>query len=278
MPKIKLGAVEFGRQLVLSEDLDPVYVMLHKAKLPPQVLRKWLVAYWCFYHVGTASWITDHPKYWPALHKAAASKDYPRSSERRHFRGAFAIKAAELLEERGVDGIFGEFDRAAYERRVLTLEDVMDYVKEWYGFGDWIAFKVADMLERLNLCRVAFTEVDTFLFDSPKKGAALVQNLHAKCDCNSKITHHHNCPRVRPGWALDYLQENLGHLEAPPRKERKLNGQEYETVLCKFKSHWEGGYHVGKDITEVRHGLEKFQRCKTAQLLLKHVPKEYSCV
>lgn len=253
LPAGKLDVVEFGRQLVTTGDLDPVYVVLHNAGLSKTELYKWLIPYWCFYHVGTACHIADHPYYWPTMAKAAASKDYPRSSERRHFRGAFAIKAVEKLAKVGWLRPIEQL----IEGSPLTLSTVMKRVKTWYGFGDWIAFKVADMLERLDICKVTFTEADTFLFDSPREGATLVVEHNA----THKVDDH-------PKWAMDYLSIHLGTLDAPPRKERKLNGQEYETILCKWKSHLSGHYTVGKDIHEVREGLLRFSKCRTSQALL----------
>lgn len=257
----KLHVVDFGKQLVKTGDLDPVYIMLHNAQLPPKLLRQWLLAYWCFYHCGTACWIVSHD-YWPSMHRAAASCKYPRSSERRHFRGEFAVKAVKWLEKfpGGIDYMFGGFTEGVQPK---SLESVMKYVKTWYGFGDWIAFKVADMLERLDICQVSFTEADTFLFDSPREGAQLVYDKYAVAKQKEYD------PAV---FALVFLGEQLGHMKAPPRHERRLNGQEYETVLCKWKSHLSGHYHVGKDIREIREGLLRFPRSNLSQKLLNCLP------
>jgi hypothetical protein len=56
-------------------------------------------------------------------------------------------------------------------------------------------------------------------------------------------------------WAYTMLKRKLGTLKAPPRFERRINIQEIETILCKWKSHINGHYFVGKDIQEIRHGL-----------------------
>ena len=64
------------------------------------------------------------------------------------------------------------------------------------------------------------------------------------------------------------LAEELNGYEAPPRNDRGLGLQEYETVLCKWGSYLKGHYHVGEDVAGVRKGLLRFARCKTAQALL----------
>lgn len=256
-----LPVTEFGKQLIETKDLDPVYVVVWKAEFSPIQLKKWLLAYWCCYHCGTSSWVLDQPNYWKALHTVAASKGYPRASERRHFRGQLAVKTVEALEKLSVLERFEELCKGDN----LGVGEVIRRVRTWYNFGPWIAFKVADMLERLAIKKVAFTDTDTFLFDSPKEGARLVTSLYAKGE--------HVTGDLFSRWALDYLKQNLGSMLAPPRYERPINGQELETILCKFVGHYNGKYKVGKDLEEVRHGLERFKDVSpTARKLLGVVP------
>lgn len=265
---MSLSVVDFGRQLVETEDLDPVYVMLYKAELDRETLYKWLLAYWCFYHCGTSSWIVDG-KFEERLLQAAETAVHPRGTERRHFRGRNGVDSVKWILGypkgwRFMVGAFDEFEKSGSSTRLLA--DVMAYVQTWKGFGPWIAFKVADMLERLGICRINFSEADTFLFDSPKEGAGLVVQHYS-------LPQDHVSEYESPAWAFDYLDTRLGHLKAPPRYERTLNGQEYETILCKWKSHLNGHYEVGHDIHEIRQGLLKYSRWPTAQRLLKTLPK-----
>lgn len=280
MSKPQMDVIEFGKQLVLTGDIDPVYIMLHDVKLPYNKLYRWLLAYWCFYHCGTASWMVDQVQFWPAMNKAARSSQWPRSSERRHFRGTFAIKAVLKLREicahlqfqyhkrngSALGDVEALFDTLCCKPHPVPLATMMLRAKCMYGFGDWIGFKVADMLERLGLCPVEFSEADTFLFDSPREGAELVKANYSASELTGP-----DLPA--PEFAMGYLERHLGELPAPPRYERTLNGQEYETILCKWKSHLSGHYHVGKDITEIKHGLMKFCTTPTAQLLLKGLPE-----
>lgn len=267
----KLGLLEFSQQLVDANDLDPVYVLLHNAELPRDTLEAWLLAYWSFYHVGTASWITQtgigsdsETVYWSAFMRAAGSSVYPRSHERRHYRGENARKSSEFMAGYGLESIFGEFRRAAYECRTLDLEEVLDYVLLWEGFGPWAAFKVADMLERLDLCRVRFdTSAVMQMYDSPRKGAEL----------------HHTL--VFPGapldgrwptigeWAVNEVLNALGGRKAPPRYERPCGVQEAETCLCKWKSYRNGKYEIGEDVAACRKGLLRFARCRLSKRLLR---------
>ena len=253
---------DFGKSLLDAGDLDPVYVLLWNAELDRETTKKWLLAYWAFYHVGTASWITEQADYWRAFGAAARSKEYPRSPERRHFRGENAIKATAYLAAVGVDDLFAEFERMDCESGEggIPLADVLEYVQEWVGFGPWISFKVADMLERLNICRIRFDTAAVALFDSPADGARLARERY-------------DAERIdgQPDgdWAIERILEVLGDTLAPPRYERRINAQEAETILCKWKSHAGGHYEVGEDIKACRAGLLRYPRCKLSQRLLK---------
>lgn len=254
----QLGIYEFSRQLVSTKDLDPVYVVLWQAGFDREILQRWLLAYWCFYHCGTASWIVDQPNYWQAMRAAAATKEHPRSSERRHFRGATAINSVEYLAKQDVRNLFHPFSC----KPTIPAKEVMGYIKTWYGFGEWISFKVADMLERLNIAKISF-DIDTIqLFDSPRKGAQDMWERYGEVGTTSGT--------IDPvPWAIRKLTKHLGVRLAPPRYERPLNVQEIETCLCKYHSHLSGHYEVGKDIKEVHHGLTRYENCRTAQRLLE---------
>lgn len=259
-PKFEpLSVFEFGKQLVETADLDPVYVVIWESPLvrDQEKLAKWLWGYWLFYHMGTASWLVDQPNFWKALAAAAATKEHPRSSERRHFRGAQAIKAVESLRALRLtpsELISGLVDGD----QPLELSTVLQRVKQHRGFGDWIAFKVADMLERLQCARILFRPDHIFeMYDSPRKGAEDMSVRHGPFQGNLYV------------WAYHMLCKSteLRLLLAPPRYERRLNIQEIETILCKWHSHLAGHYTVGKDIAEIKHGLERYEHTPTAKLL-----------
>lgn len=265
MTEVKMSPADFGRKLIESGDLDPVYTLLWQAKLEPDRLRHWLMAYWCFYHVGTASWIIDQPEYWKAMMTAARSKEYPRSPERRHFRGENAIKSVKWLGARGIDKLLGTF--VVHSKHTpMSLYAAMEWAQTWVGFGPWISFKVADMLERLDICPIKFDTGAMFLFDSPRVGAELMYTMEKYPGATVK-------PEDSPAictWAVATLQEALGGLRAPPRMERTINVQEVETVLCKWKSYMGGHYEIGEDIAACRKGLMRFARSSpTCQRLYK---------
>jgi hypothetical protein len=265
----RLDIYTFGERLVFSKDLDPVYVILWEGtpELEGVDLCRWLLAYWAFYHVGTASYITQcalnggkgspDSRYWDAMLRAAGSKDWPRGSERRHYRGQQAERSVEWLADQGVEYLFRTITHFP-DGYSPELADVMNLVQCWRGFGQWIAFKVADMLERLDLVPVVFTEEDLGKFsDGPRQGAELLWKVEGE-------PHSGAGDRVLP-WAVGRLRKKLGHIPAPPRYERGLDVQEYETILCKWSSHMKGHYPLGNDIHEIKKGLLRFCKCRVSQ-------------
>lgn len=260
MPK-QLGLIEFGKQLLATKDLDPVYTILWEAQLPKQTLKRWLLAYWCFYHVGTASWIATSESeewFWRKMMVAAKSKDYPRCTERRHFRGENAVKSVAFLSSHKVSTLFEPFEGLGKP----PLSEAMKYIQTWVGFGPWIAFKVCDMLERLELCDIQFDSDDLYLFDSPKEGAIIHFDRQVK-------PRFPQSDATKQQWTLNNAKTELRGLRAPPRYERIVNAQEIETMLCKWKSYLNGRYHIGEDVESCRKCLLRFANVRLSQDLLK---------
>jgi Alpha-glutamyl/putrescinyl thymine pyrophosphorylase clade 2 len=259
----RLGLEDFGRALLRTNDLDPVYVMLWNSELPPMgLLKRWLIAYWCYYSCGAASYIAEREgqEFWNLMMRAARNEEpaptggrWPRGHERRHFRGAKAIASVQMLWEE-----YGPHPERMVDH-VAWLEDprptpagvpcamVMTRVQQHHQFGKWIAFKVADMIERLGIQKVTFTMEDVLEMDSPRKAAVAAYWEYRK-----------EAPQGERQ-ALDYVMGMLLHhdnlLPAPPRMERSVGLQEAETVLCKWGSHLTGHYPVGHDIDEIREGM-----------------------
>ncbi len=256
---MKMGIYEFGKQLLETKDLDPVYVILWEAQLPTKKLHRWLLAYWCFYHVGVASLLSEYKgrDFFKKMKEIIPGTEYPRGTERRHFRGKQALKVVEEFIKNDIDPskLMKSLDIGKKE---LPAKEVMKRIKTLHGFGDWISFKVADMLERLDICPVQFVPADIFgMFDSPRKGALLMAEKHGPAVGHPSI------------WAHDTLLKKFRTCTAPPQHERMINIQEIETILCKWKSHLSGHYKVGKDTVEIKEGLELYGSCKTSQELLK---------
>lgn len=277
MSYTKHGIVPFGEHLIVSGDLDPVYLALVDAKLDPTYLKRWMLVYWTFYHCGVASYIADAPTldaFWDRWRVAALNVEptpfgarWPRGHERRHMRGANAEKCWEAMM-----GRYG----FAPERFVdvcvpgpTSCRDVIKRVRDHVQFGPWIGFKVADMTERVLGIPVDFKHAEVFIFDDPKKAALLFWRLSQNQPVGAKPRDEARVLEL----AVHFLTESFSALKAPPRYDRPIGLQEVETVLCKWKSHLNNHYPINNDITEISEGLVPWlPLSETARKLLAHMP------
>lgn len=278
--------VEFGDALLRTQDLDPVYVAIHKSNIFGSQLAQLLTAYWCFYSLGAAAYISEAktPKaFWERMMQAALNEEspriklgerWPRAAERRHFRGAQATSAVLELTQRYPKGAasFVDYLYKPYDGAQPTFDGVSARVREHRGFGEWIAFKIADMGERVLGHPVDFSNCELGIYKDPRQGAALAWVI------SLPLLARPESPWLYPitdGELKKIVAELVAlwrgkRAKAPPDKNRLVNVQEIETILCKYKSYYKGHYHVGKDIDEVGHGLEGWG--DTAQELKAALP------
>lgn len=230
--------IEFSKALLETEDLDPIYVMLNKSKMSKEEMRKWLVAYWCFYDSGVASMAAEASDYYDEMCRLIEYA--PRGTERRHFRGEKAKKAIKWMQSNDMIGeVFDELQAATEYKHVVNC------TRKVPMFGTWITFKVADMLERLSLAKVSFTNFNITMYREPMKGVGIVlYNNEDAFVSQSEVT----------ALVVSTIVA-LGSPKAPPLYDRVINMQEVETMLCKYKSHTHGHYNVGKDTKELKHSL-----------------------
>ena len=266
----KMGVKEFGDQLILTQDLDPTYVGLYHAKLPEGQLCRWLLAYWCFYHVGSASWLSEQEgaDFWLWMRRAAENETYtpvagkerwPRAPERRHFRGQKCVDAVDWMKS--TKCCPEDFVRSLFAGSgTLNEEHVIKEVRSWPQFGPWIAFKAADMLERVMGIPVQFDPKIGLMYEEPRKALHMVIDQPPGTEFNT----------VADAYASlsDYFRLKL----APPAMDRRCGPQEVETVLCKWKSYMGGHYYIGKDIHDHRNSLKNWG--ETAACILNHMPQE----
>lgn len=264
---------EFGRQLLRTGDLDPVYVAIHGARLAAPLKARLCLAYWCFYSLGAAARMAEaktDKAYWALMREAAANvgepKPWPRGAERRHYRGAQAVDSmAELYAKYGsggaqkaVEGFIGISVNTTYSR-------VAARVQTHRGFGEWIAFKIADMSERVLGYNTDFADCHLGIYKDPRQGAAV-----AYLESDPDMARYWEGTHFEGAGPWDFpindsqLEATVKHyvrvfragkFKAPPDFTRPVNVQEVETVFCKYKSHLKGHYPPGKDTLELHHSL-----------------------
>jgi len=255
----------FGRDLILTKDLDPLYVGVYGAQLSQPELATFLLTYFMFYNAGFSAQMVDVYNaesgggYWKAMKLAVATKETRRGTERRHFRGKAAIDAVQFMSELyyfPTDAL--NYICLAGER--VAFRTVMERAQKWPQFGPWIAFKVADMMDRCGYCSVDSDGCDLAMYDTPVKGARLYAELAGR-------------PDAPVDYAIGELTRLYKGLTAPPAGDRPIGIYEVETVLCKVKSASTGHYYVGKDTIEIREMLAHEAESPTARRILAHMPE-----
>jgi hypothetical protein len=266
-PATAADIITFGEALLRAQDLDPVYCAIHGAQLPPAQVKRLLVAYFCFYRLGAAAYLSEREgeDFWRAVEVAARNDRppretdmtlpdgrWPRGAERRHFRGAECVESVRTMSAlaSSPEALIDTLTVPVSGSDVLPANVVTERVQAWPGCGPWISFKAADLFERLGLAPIVFP-VDLALI--PEKPRAALAKLGGEP-------------------ALRRLVNHFNHFPAPPRFERPCGVAEIETCLCKHAAYLAGSYFIGKDIKEVRHDLIGWGA--TAARLLQHMPEE----
>lgn len=273
---------QFGRALLTTGDLDPVYTALYHTKMFEAQAARLLIAYWCLYHLGAAAALSEFSdkKFWDALMRAAENEfppgitrdgapifvRWPRGAERRHFRGQNATNAVAWLRGNyrdATDAVLGMLGGDPKRTDTFDFKSIARSVQKHPGFGPWMAFKIADMAERVLGADVDFSYCGLNMYKDPTQGAALafyewrgVGDVPGTVEASFK-THPWDW-EIAPDdvtVTVDHFVSVFNKYKAPPVHDRPVNLQEVETIFCKYKSYRRGHYHVGKDTDEIGHGL-----------------------
>jgi hypothetical protein len=292
----RVGIEEFGKRLLATGDLDPLYLLLNKAK-DNEVFRPtpesselydWVLAYWCFYHAGVASYVASAGSdfaYWDRFLTAAINNQafrFPRGKERRHFRGKFAVKTVTCLDEK-----CRKFHTKRASYFLMYLHDsqfsiLKKKVLDLYGFGDWMAFKVADMYDAVLDMPVDFSDCELDMYEAPVKGAEMYLRErpgfsdHGLDTYETPIIVDYGDKKQQVKTVVEELKEIFKNEVCPHDKRRGIQLQEIETILCKWKSHMNGHYEIGCDIVDLKHSLA-FNTDRISKGLIKTAGDIWPC-
>ena len=238
--QVPLDYKTFGRILLDTYDLDPLYVILAQASFPDRMLKRFLLAYWVFYSAGVACKIAESKNFYRTMFYGNDNK-WPRGHERRHMRGKnFMLCVSELQRYGCPESIVDSMTDGD------TFQDISTNTQLFRGFGPWIGWKVADMTERVLCHSVDFSDAELGVYRDPVKGAALLRFGDQKHPITLNELHE----------VVNQLQSDFGNYKAPPYLDRPVNIQEIETILCKYKSYINGHYPIGNDTYEIHEGLK----------------------
>lgn len=274
----RLGIVEFGHQLIDTQDLDPVYCALASVPWSREQMARFLLSYWCFYSTGVSSYLAEMPDedFWVAMQLAADNQEptpigtrWKRAAERRHARGAAAVRMVlELQSKYESPQSFLDF---VFDGKEQTCSAVMERVRQHYLFGPWIAFKIADMGERVLGMPITFENSEIFMFKDPTEAALMLWRTQLELPEGAKPKDLPAVLRKVVDWVIMECGKDR---TAPPCRTRKIQLQEAETILCKWKSHKNGHYPFKNDIREIRAEVSQWaEKSVGASQFLQHFPE-----
>lgn len=275
---MKLGIEEFGRHLLTSGDLDPVYIALNKCQFSEPVRNRWLTAYCAFYSAGFACYASernDPEDYWNILMVAAQNTTptpyggrWPRASERRHFRGGQAVAAIN-------DWQLGYLDRPEEMMKFISegapsFKDILDRAKRHRSVGTWMGFKLVDLVDACMGVEIDQSDLSLFFYEAPKK--SLFRLWREKMGYDEKVMPKDEQVVIKG--MVDWLLNELKDCTIPHKPGKPLDMFCVETIWCKFQSHLNGHYPLFNDIDEITHGLEPWLGySENARLFNEMMPK-----
>lgn len=234
-----IGYKKFGKFLLDTYDLDPLYVILAMTNWPEKLMYRFLLGYWVYYSAGVACKLAESKNFYQEM-VYGDQQHWPRGHERRHMRGANFLNTVSGLKR------YGEPEQVvAAMVKGKDFQTIGKHVQQFHGFGQWIAWKVADMVERVLQQPVSFDDADIAVYKDPVKGAALI----------GYGDQHYPITKTQVKQVFDYLEVDFGAYKAPPYLDRRINIQEMETVACKYKAYINGHYPLGLDTFDIYHGL-----------------------
>ena len=245
---------EFGEALIETEDLDPVYTILHRSELPQDQKLRWCLSYWLLYNAGFSSFVSEKQgsEFYGLLYQGLGT--VRRGAERRHFRGSKALKSVAWIESRGKPESVLEW---LYE--TVEYGEVARRAAEIPMFGSWITWKLCDMGERCLGFPIDFSDCSLAIYRDPAQGAALIE------------TGDWRAKGVDVAEVAKRVEREFHTFLAPPGFDRPVGIQEVETIFCKWKAFFKGSYYLGKDIVDIGERLEETDG-RTAKRLSRCLP------
>ncbi len=252
--------VRFGRHLVASKDIDPLYPVLRylqkDLEYEQAVWHTFLYVAW--YNLSSAQSMFDrYPDPNPRILKRiqTAQRQLPTGTERRASRGGkVALHLASYM-----DTLKNYQNHIDYYRKGITpwplipksetekhLHDNWQHMnsrlQELYLNGRWAAYKHLEVLRRVNHMPFTAPDMGHQFSSGPREGLAMLYGEVPGQDASTIA--------LLDSQGVD-LQRRLAE------RGLKMDIEEVETLLCNWKSTVKGKYYVGHDIDEFQEQIDK---------------------
>lgn len=247
---------KFGRHLIASSDIDPIYPVLkklHAAQGMDEEQALWhSFLYVAWYHLPVGHAVFGH---WPDR-KAMLKKNktwvreattWPTGIERRSNRGGKVFTHIEAFraatDHLPLSNWFrnGFIHAPTLSKRHTNWHMINERLQAVWGNGRWAAYKHCEVLRRVHDFPVEAPDMGHRFSSGPRKGLA---ELYGPLEGQSEAI-----VAVLDAQGRD-LQERL------ERRGLVVDVEELETILCNFHSLLKGRYYVGHDIDEMQEQID----------------------
>ena len=223
---------KFARFTVQTQDLDPMYDLIYKARLKygDEWAERYALAFFLFYDAGQAADIANDYDFWGYI-KSNIDK-LKRGTERRHFRGEKAHTAITRMSRMGNAGTIWE---TMHSESYSGLRANIEVYFHQCQIGHYFIWKAMDLMDRcLNMSiRCTIDEALLGLPDEPREAAK------------------HFFPELTPRESLEKVKKAIEEMNAPGEPNRRCAYPEAETVLCMMKGYFKTKTHtIGDDVDE----------------------------
>lgn len=240
--------IQFGKHLIGSKDIDPVYPVLRRLERGLTEEQKlWMsFLYVGWYHLPVAAEVFD---LFPEPNRDLLNyinPKFPTGIERRAHRGGNITKHLEdffsKIESAG--GIKWYFTNGLYHDDHRQNWMVMnERLQQIHGNGRWAAYKHCEILRRVHHLPLEAPDMGNRFSSGPREGLATLYG-----------------PLEGQGDAVILTLDKQG-LDLQRRLKKQglaVDIEQLETILCNWKSLVKGKYYVGHDIDEMQEQIRRY--------------------
>jgi hypothetical protein len=237
----------FARITITTNDLDPMYSVIrsiHDQEWDPQWKGRFLLYFLCFYHAGDAAACADKcmdkpdQYYWEYMVSAAVDPATKRAAERRHFRGAAAVRALAKLQsyqmspEELIFSFWGSTYSKLYQRMTTEFAGTQ--------MGPYFIWKIYD-IQTVCLERPITLSLDEAMKYMPEEPRRAAKYFFPDMEFRDVLK------------MMNQFVERLPH----PVRNGYCGLAEVETILCMMKGFFQTRVHtIGDDIDDKFHQME----------------------
>lgn len=264
----------FSYKHIAFNDVDPIYFLVRYANLTDEQKKRIIFTNLMIYDLGTSIdtvAIEDNEKFYDRVievfKKKSVGKDRKDVAERESNPKSrtFATQVPKMRKHSPQEWI----DLAMEETKSkLSWHGSVEGAKIIPTFGEYFAFKTADMIEtcfdldKSHGYKVAWDE--GFKKTIPRGALTGYETVRARTRSNFRRPNVVREDEVMQIFYEEKLQK-FGHIPCPHKRTRNISVLEVETLLCDFRKVWQGSLDYTEKVMKCKKAIDKNPNNKYAE-------------